>query len=463
MRLFTPTFDNPTVITTELADPLVWDRIFYSGEQTLYSILELSLDSEIIKIRQAHVHYNLRDYSAALATLQDLNESPAQGLRLLCYFALELYEQVLEAVIPRPMLPLELENAVYAHFAKSLAYSAGEKYEEALEHLAYAEDYAATLGLANRLGFIRLERERLNIWLGYPNPQRVEQLGLLVQNPRAKVWSQYLFTAANLYSGRYELAVRSYDGNSDPFEAALAQVLLGQSCTFEVADSEQLKLIRNVEAIWSGNYREVVKTEIDGLEGAYARTIYALAQFRTGSYHLALQHLGEAPAQPDAYVWWFLLRLGILTASHEPLLLEWQTLQEALENLQQYRHVLAFAAAHLPYEVWLASQYLPHPALVTARLELPILMNREFEHGNFKVAVAPQTAQALQDDARYGEDFRYQSLHRMERKRYQDLLKSRSLHFKGVVIQGGLIRRLERLQSFMPSEVWSQLLQDLHL
>jgi hypothetical protein len=455
VRLFTPTFTNAIILHSELADPLVWDRIFYSGEQTLYSVLELSLDSEIIKIRQAHVHYNLRDYSAALATLSNLDAAPAQGLRLLCCAALEINEQVLEAVIPRPRLPLELENAVYAHFAKSLAYSSQEKYQEALEQLTFAEDYAATLGLANRLGFIRLERERLNMWMGRPNPRAIEEARWVVLNPKARSWSNQLLSSANLYAGRYK-HVFTFD--SDPTDVALARAFLGEKPEMS---EKTVPLALAFHRLWQGDYH-TEKVEADDIEKGYARVVNSLNLYHLGNYSLALNSLGDLPTPPDARFWWILLKFGLAIRLRYSFF-DWSILREALNDLKQYRYVMAFAVAHFPYELFLASHYFTHPALVAARLELPTLREHQFKHVHFKSTVAPQTAKALQEDARRGETmFRYQSLHRMERKRYQDLLKARGLRFKSVVIQGGLMRRLERLQLFMPSEVWSQLLQDLH-
>ncbi len=454
MRLFTSTFSNPTVITTELADPLVWDRIFYSGEQTLYSILELSLDSEIVKIRQAHVQLNLRDYSAGLAILENIKSPPSQGLRLSCYEALGHHKEVFEANIPTPKSPLEIENAVYAHFAKSLAYSSQENHTKALEYLDLSERYAATLGLVNRIAFLRLERERLNIWMGHPNPRAIEEAKRVVLNPRARSWSNQLLSAAHMYAGLYK-HVFAFD--SDPENVALARAFLGETSG---ETEKKFPLAEAFHRLWQGDYH-TEKVEADDIEKGYARVVNSLNLYHLGHYSLAVDSLGELPTPPDARVWWILLKFGLAIHLRYSFF-DWSVLQEALNDLKQYRYVTAFAVAHLPYELFLASHYFAHPALVAARLELPMLSEYQFKHVHFRATVAPQTARALQEDARHDEDFRYQSLHRMERKRYQDLLKSRGLRFKGVVIQGGLMRRLERLQSFMPSEAWSQLLQDLH-
>jgi tetratricopeptide (TPR) repeat protein len=435
-----------------LALPKFWDQLFYSADSLqLYQLLENITPSTITRIRQAHVLANLQDYEKALEHLQDLTEAPAMGVRAICLAMLGQDDAVLNQAPLITRLPLEYESNAYLCFAKSISLSAQNKFVEAQRYVEDAEDFATRAGMHNRLLSFKIERERLNIYQGNPNPLELNRIGNLVQNQRTKIWAENLFISACLYSGRYATARQHWTPNNDIFEAALSEALSNEPRTLRSKDTKQHQLVMNVEALWQHDYRAVHKVKLDDLlENNHSRVIYALAKYRLGEYHVALNALAETPpVQPDAAVWWHIIRLGLLIRLESNFVFAqftWRGLSDALERLGSHQHLVKFLCEFLPHETWLACQHIHHPALESAVAHMPLLSNKQLSRGSHKIRLARTITTAIIQDGLHDESWRFEALHRQQKKRFREALATYGATPKQLLNVGTLSWMLERLE-----------------
>jgi hypothetical protein len=421
-------------LTLTARDPQRWDHLFYHRPERLQDYLNPSSNDPLFLARKAHVLLNHREYQQALAILETLESSLAFGLKLICLT--HLGRDVLGLPLP-DAIEEDSEGLLYAHLARAIAQSHAGRPTLALEEYELAERYARALGLTNRLIMLALEKQVAYLELGLPDPDTIFSLKAKLPNPQTQLWGDELYLWANLYAGRYQHVKDAWREGQDDYLPDVATALLGQ-----VASSKH-ELATNVRRSYKGHYEKVTRGDT---ADAYASIMFALAKFKLKRYYEAVNLLGDKPpAPPDLALYWCLLKIGLAVRVKE-VKLEPSLLRDALSRLKQFRHVLNFARASLPFELCLASLAYPHPTLESAVLDVARLEHNIFQHDTFKRTVPWSLAQALHADAHENNSLGFDALHPMTRKRYLDLLRSRSLRPDQVVCQTALEHAYKILQ-----------------
>lgn len=421
-----------------LYDPGWWDEVFHGPDKqdVFRSILELPADSDIVRVRQAHVMMNLGDFSDAVRHLEGV-ERHTYGIKLQCFIGMRLFDQIITTGYnPEGSAPIDFECAMYAEYALADAHSEKGDHEQALRHLHAVQLILRMLGLQNRLRIFSIEQERQNMLLGRPNSQSLIKKYSETHNLTTKDWLTEVLVEALLGEGQYEQALTYSPSLRNPGYKGFSESLMGRTPQ-EIPDSFLGSLTRALVALLNHEAGEVcIKTEgIYAPFPGYATLLTALFKYRYGQFHLAHHLLGDvSPNPPDQAFLWNLLRLGVAAQIGETNRDNLTPLYNALGRLGDPHHVLTLARRLLPSELALAANGAEAPAALRRELmNIPIMTGRKVEWGNLRLTVPKVLAQAMMLDAVEGGEGNTRLVYRAATKRYRDALDEYNVRAEDVV------------------------------
>lgn len=439
-------------MNADVLDPATWDHIYYNEKEALEKVSRSH--DPALAVRKLHARFQLEnDDASLLEEIEAIDDAPARGLRLLILISLGQYDKVAESgYTPRVRGPLEMEEAMYAEWALSMACSRLGQIDAAFEHLAVARYLASSLGMTGRVHSLDRDRTRLRNEVGQPSEPLTES-DFTTGTTREQQFSVEIHIAQLLAQGHY---ARSFE---EATRLRAKTFILRLTAALAMAESPALEPDTPAERLASALDRARRGEDIGGrppplgipVWDRYGSLLGAAALTQSGDVHAA-QHLlpedgpGDVKAMVAAQRWALWLRGDV--GHDRPLSLPSQ-LREALEGLVHPQGVAMWLVRLLPHSMSVLSLAgWAHPSITqelstVLRLKLGALQQGPRHH-----TICERATEALLIDGFNGDEINWKgAIDGKHRQRYRDKVRSLGRSHLEIVNPSIVYRLVDKLHT----------------